>query len=84
MAAPTRLSLALLALLLPGCADIPGEPGLDRPAPNDPAVIQRTQSDRATCLGEATEAEAGSVLRSKQNFEDVYDRCMAARGYPRQ
>lgn len=85
MAASPRFSLALLALLLPGCADIPGEPGLKRrPNPNDPAVIQQTKIDRATCLGEATKAEAGSVLRSKLNFDDVYDGCMAKRGYPRQ
>ena len=40
--------------------------------------------DRATCIGEATKAEAGSVLRAKSKFDDVYDGCMAKRGYGRQ
>jgi hypothetical protein len=78
-------SLALLLLLLPGCASTPGEPGLQpRLNPNDPAVIQQTRIDRATCIGEATKAEAGSALRAKSNFDDVYDGCMAKRGYARQ
>ena len=87
MAAWSRFSLAsaLLALLTPGCASTPGEPGLDRrPNPNDPAVIQQARIDRATCIGEATKADTGSVLRSKSNFDDVYDACMAKRGYARQ
>jgi hypothetical protein len=75
------LSFALLALLLPGCADTPGEPGLDRPNSNDPGVIQRTKIDRAACIGEATKAESKSVLRSKFVFDDTYDGCMAKRGY---
>jgi hypothetical protein len=74
-------SFALLALLLPGCADTPGEPGLDRPNSNDPAVIQRTKIDRAACIGEATKAESKSVLRSKFVFDDTYDGYMAKRGY---
>ena len=85
MAASPRFPLALLALLLPGCASTPGEPGMDRrPDPNDPAVIQQVRIDRATCIGEATKAEAGPVLRGKVNFDDVYDACMAKRGYARQ
>jgi hypothetical protein len=86
MAASSRcLSLVLLALLLPGCASTVGEPGLDRrPHPNDPAAIQQARIDRATCIGEATKADTGSVLRAKQIFDDVYDGCMAKRGYPRQ
>ncbi len=80
-----RLSLALLAVLLPGCASTVGEPGLDRRAnPNDPAQIERAKIDRATCIGEASKAEAGSVVRSKSNFDDAYDSCMAKRGYARQ
>jgi hypothetical protein len=75
------LSLALLTLLLPGCANTPGEPGLDRPASSDPAQIERTKIDRATCIGEATKAEAKTVIKSKQTFDDTYDRCMAQRGY---
>jgi hypothetical protein len=79
-----RFSLALLALLLPGCASTPGEPGLEaRPIPNDPVVIQQTRIDRATCIDEATKAEASSVLRAKFKFDDVYDNCMAKRGYAR-
>jgi hypothetical protein len=78
-------SLALLPLLLPGCASTPGEPGLEpRLNPNDPAVIQQTKIDRATCIGEATKAEANSALRAKFNFDAVYDNCMAKRGYARQ
>lgn len=84
MAASSRCLSLALAVLLPGCASTPGEPGLDRPNPNDPAVIQQAKIDRATCIGEATKAEAGSVVRSKFNFDDVYDSCMAKRGYARQ
>ena len=84
MAASSRLPL-VLALLLPGCASTPGEPTLDRrPNPNDPAVIQQAKIDRATCIGEATKTEASTPLRSKGQFEDVYDACMAKRGYARQ
>ena len=75
------LSLALLLALLPGCADTPGEPGLDRPPPSDPAQIERTKIDRAACIGEATTAEAKSKIKSKFGFDDVYDSCMAKRGY---
>jgi hypothetical protein len=49
-----------------------------------PAVIQQAKIDRATCIGEATNTEAGTPLRSKGQFEDVYDACMAKRGYARQ
>jgi hypothetical protein len=86
MAASSHFPLALLmALLLPGCASTVGEPGLEgRPNPNDPAVIQQARIDRATCIGEATKADTGSVLRAKQIFDDVYDACMAKRGYARQ
>jgi hypothetical protein len=47
-------------------------------------VIQQARIDRATCIGEATQAEAGPVLRGKGNFSDVYDVCMAKRGHARQ
>ena len=75
------LSLALLLALLPGCANTPGEPGLDRPASSDPAVIQQAKADRAACIGEATTAEAKSKIKSKFSFDDAYDGCMAKRGY---
>ena len=84
MAASSRCLSLALAVLLPGCASTPGEPGLGRPNPNDPAVIQQAKIDRATCIGEATKADAGSVVRSKFRFDDVYDSCMAKRGYARQ
>jgi hypothetical protein len=80
-----RLSLVLLTLLMPGCASTPGEPALNtRPSPNDPAVIQQSRIDRATCIGEASKADNKTVLRSKATFDDVYDACMAKRGYARQ
>ena len=85
MAASSRCLSLALAVLLPGCASTVGEPSLDRPPnPNDPAQIERAKIDRATCIGEATKADAKTVIRSKQTFEDVYDSCMAKRGYARQ
>ena len=82
MAASSRYLSLALALLLPGCASTVREPGLDRPPnPTDPAQIGRAKIDRAICIGEATKADAGAAFRSKQSFDDVYDRCMAKRGY---
>ena len=78
-----RYALAM-ALLLPGCANTPGEPGLDRPASSDPAQIERTKIDRATCVGEAAKADAKAAIKTKQSFDDAYDGCMAKRGYGRQ
>ena len=75
------LSLALLCLLLPSCANTPGEPGLDRPALSDPTQIERIKIDRATCVGEAAKADAKAAIKTKQSFDDAYDGCMAKRGY---
>lgn len=84
MTAAPRFPLAVLALLLPGCASTVGEPGLDRPASSDPAQLERTKIDRATCVGEAAKADAKTAIKTKQTFDDAYDGCMAKRGYPRQ